>query len=207
MALPTTNLSLNAIHVEVGGTTGTTCSLNDSDIRGIATTDSNYDGGDGINQTSGTTVSIGEFRNASDTPSVTVSPSSSDVLYLWEGATCYAGIRYSSNGIEYINANGGSTTFSNTSRGNWLDSGNADEVWVEVSLDSHSGAGLNWLNSGTGTPRIRCDNSPTYGVLRNSPSGTTTATITASFYDASTGGTLLGTGSSILLRAQYVPAS
>ena len=36
MALPTSGaLSLNAIHVEAGGTTGTTCSLNDTDIRGL----------------------------------------------------------------------------------------------------------------------------------------------------------------------------
>jgi hypothetical protein len=65
MALPTTNISLNAIHVEVGGTSGTQVSLNDADIRGIGGTDSTYDGGDGINTTSGTTISIGEFRNAS----------------------------------------------------------------------------------------------------------------------------------------------
>ena len=33
MALPTSGaLSLNAIHVEAGGTSGTTASLNDSDI-------------------------------------------------------------------------------------------------------------------------------------------------------------------------------
>ncbi len=65
MPLPTTNISLNAIHVEVGGTSGTTVSLNDADVRGIGAPDSTYDGGDGINTTSGTTISIGEFRNAS----------------------------------------------------------------------------------------------------------------------------------------------
>ena len=66
MPLPTTNISLNAIHVEVGGTSGTTVSLNDADVRGIGAPDSTYDGGDGINTTSGTTISIGEFRNAQD---------------------------------------------------------------------------------------------------------------------------------------------
>ena len=64
MPLPTTNISLNAIHVEVGGTSGTQVSLNDADVRAIGTTDPTYDGGDGINTTSGTTISIGEFRNA-----------------------------------------------------------------------------------------------------------------------------------------------
>lgn len=66
MPLPTTNISLNAIHIEVGGTSGTTVSLNDADVRGIGAPDSTYDGGDGINTTSGTTISIGEFRNAQD---------------------------------------------------------------------------------------------------------------------------------------------
>ena len=36
MALPTSGaLSLDAIHVEAGGTTNTTASLNDTDIRGL----------------------------------------------------------------------------------------------------------------------------------------------------------------------------
>ena len=66
MPLPTTGISLNAIHVEVGGTSGTTVSLNDADVRGIGAPDSTYAGADGINTTSGTTISIGEFRNAQD---------------------------------------------------------------------------------------------------------------------------------------------
>lgn len=68
MPLPTTNISLNAIHVEVGGTSGTTVSLNDADVRGIGNPDATYAGGDGINTTSGTTISIGEFRNAQASP-------------------------------------------------------------------------------------------------------------------------------------------
>ena len=36
MALPSTGpLSLNEIHIEAGGSSGTLCSLNDADIRGI----------------------------------------------------------------------------------------------------------------------------------------------------------------------------
>lgn len=62
--LPLTNLTIDAIHDEVGGTTGTEVSLNDSDVRAISVTDSNYDGGDGINTTNETTISMGEFRNA-----------------------------------------------------------------------------------------------------------------------------------------------
>lgn len=65
MPLPATNLSLNAIHVEVGGSSGTSVSLNDADVRGIGAPDSTYAGSDGINTTSGSTISMGEFRNAS----------------------------------------------------------------------------------------------------------------------------------------------
>ena len=72
MPLPTTNRSLNAIHVEVGGTSGTQVSLNDADVRGIGSPDATYAGADGINTTSGTTISIGEFRNATDTWSATL---------------------------------------------------------------------------------------------------------------------------------------
>ena len=68
MPLPTTNISLNAIHVEVGGTSGTQVSLNDADVRSIGSPDTTYAGAEGINTTSGTTISIGEFRNATDTP-------------------------------------------------------------------------------------------------------------------------------------------
>jgi len=67
MPLPTTNIGLNAIHVEVGGTSGTEASLNDSDIRGIGAPDTTYAGSDGISTTSGSQISIGEFRNAVDT--------------------------------------------------------------------------------------------------------------------------------------------
>ena len=50
MALPTSGaLSLDAIHVEAGGTTNTTASLNDTDIRGLTAA-----AGKTINSTLGT---------------------------------------------------------------------------------------------------------------------------------------------------------
>ena len=65
--LPLTNLTIDAIHVEVGGSTTTTVSLNDADIRALNYPDATYAGGDGINTTSGTTISFGEFRNGFET--------------------------------------------------------------------------------------------------------------------------------------------
>ena len=68
MALPTSGaLTLDAIHVEAGGSTGTTCSLNDSDIRGLTAA-----AGKTINSTLGTTVDFDDFYGASLVSSFTM---------------------------------------------------------------------------------------------------------------------------------------
>ena len=53
-------ISLNDIHVEAGGTSGTTCSINDSDIRSLSPA-SGYT----IPTGSGTTIDFGDFCGAS----------------------------------------------------------------------------------------------------------------------------------------------
>lgn len=59
MALPTSGpLSLNQIHIEAGGTSGTTASINDADIRAL------------IGKASGTTMSFSEWYGASAGPVV-----------------------------------------------------------------------------------------------------------------------------------------
>ena len=61
MTLQTTGaISLNEIHVEAGGTTGTTCSLNDTDIRGLTAAS-----GKTINTTQETTIDFDSFYGAS----------------------------------------------------------------------------------------------------------------------------------------------
>ncbi|MDA0320422.1 MAG: hypothetical protein O3A90_14225 [Proteobacteria bacterium] len=61
MALPTSGaLSLNAIHVEAGGTSGTQCSMNDTDIRGLSPAS-----GKTINSTLGTQVDFNNYYGAS----------------------------------------------------------------------------------------------------------------------------------------------
>lgn len=52
-------ISLNEIHVEAGGTSGTTCSFNDSDIRGL-----NPASGKSINSTLGTQIAFNNFHGA-----------------------------------------------------------------------------------------------------------------------------------------------
>lgn len=69
MALATSGaLSLNEIHIEVGGTSGTTCSLNDSDIRNITEAS-----GKTINNTLGTTIDFNNFYGATNIPTWTIS--------------------------------------------------------------------------------------------------------------------------------------
>ncbi|WP_370060194.1 hypothetical protein [Neptunomonas phycophila] len=64
MALPTSGMiSLNDIHVEAGGSSGTACTINDSDIRGL------------INKSSGAAMDFADWYGASaalDTQTVTV---------------------------------------------------------------------------------------------------------------------------------------
>ena len=61
MALPTSGaLTLNAIHIEAGGSSGTTCSLNDTDIRGLTAAS-----GRTINSTQGTDIDFADFYGAS----------------------------------------------------------------------------------------------------------------------------------------------
>lgn len=61
MALATSGaLTLDQIHIEAGGTTGTTCSLNDSDIRGLTAAS-----GRTINSTLGTNIDFADFYGAS----------------------------------------------------------------------------------------------------------------------------------------------
>jgi hypothetical protein len=113
MPLPITNLSLDAIHVEVGGTSGTTVSLNDADVRNIGAPDSTYDGGDGINTTSGTTISIGEFRNASDISATTYYSSISAESYSSDSAVIASAdlqVFYSSGNIDVRLSAGDSST-------------------------------------------------------------------------------------------------
>ena len=64
--LDITNIDLDEIHVlGLGQNSGTTVSLDDSDVRafGLAQGDTVYTGGT-VNQTSGTTISLQKFRNA-----------------------------------------------------------------------------------------------------------------------------------------------
>ncbi len=79
MALQTSGaISLNQIHVEAGGTSGTQASLNDSDIRGLTAA-----AGKTINSTSGTEIDFADFYGASNAPfsTTTIGITEGDDLY------------------------------------------------------------------------------------------------------------------------------
>lgn len=58
---------MDEIHVKVGGTSGTSVSMNDTDVRGMAAPDATYAGSDGISTGNNSTIAIGEFRNGEHT--------------------------------------------------------------------------------------------------------------------------------------------
>lgn len=73
MALQTSGaISLNQIHIEAGGSSGTTVSINDADIRGL-TAASGYT----IPTGSGTAIDFGDFYGASSAHTITEGGSSS----------------------------------------------------------------------------------------------------------------------------------
>ena len=70
MALPTSGpLSLNQIHIEAGGTSGTTASINDADIRAL------------IGKASGTTMSFSEWYGASGSVTINLTIAADTLNY------------------------------------------------------------------------------------------------------------------------------
>ena len=95
MALPTSGaLTLDAIHVEAGGSTGTTCSLNDTDIRGLTP-----GSGKTINSTQGTTIDFDDFYCASSGFTMTLTNGSSISTSVGDYSTTTTSIRGFQSGV------------------------------------------------------------------------------------------------------------
>jgi len=125
-----------------------------------------------------------------------VSPLQAGVTRSATLATVVAGIRYSNTGEEFENAAGGSASYS-VSRGMWLDSGTADSVWVERVISSGS---LN--NSDPGAGRLQLNAIRTYAVQDTTTvGGAVTCSLTFNFYNAASGGSLIGSTGLITLSA------
>lgn len=116
--LPTTNVSLNDIHVEVGGTSGTQVSLNDVDVRAISPVNATY-APSGISQTSETSISMGLFRGAGVNLVTLRGTSGSPITYFDDSqsfgvsfGTASAGLRFQTDGdlVKYSNSTQVDTT-------------------------------------------------------------------------------------------------
>lgn len=90
MALPTSgSLSLNQIHIEADGTSGTTTSLNDTDIRGLTPA-----AGKTINSTQGTEIDFADFYGASGVTEIVIPTGTSNrtiLKYATENLSGYGG--------------------------------------------------------------------------------------------------------------------
>lgn len=117
-----------------------------------------------------------------------VAPSSLDVTSSTiEPDDCTAVIEYRTDGNEWVNdGNGGGIATVN--RNTWLTRGSASEVWIERTftgtLNEDFGAGRQQVTS---TKRLTAFRDGTI-----SGAGATSATVTVNFYDAASGGNLLG---------------
>ena len=84
MALPTSGLlTLNDIHQEAGGSSGTACTINDTDIRGL-----NAASGYTIPTSSGSAIEIGDFYGATQALSFVINNGQS--AYIGGGASQYS---------------------------------------------------------------------------------------------------------------------
>lgn len=127
-------------------------------------------------------------------PVVSVSAQTNDLTSI-SPANCVAGLRVSSTGIWYLSDNAG--TYS-TNIGTWLTSGLNSEVWVERTLVTGT---LN--NSDPGTGRLVCSSNRTYAVIDTTTGGgAVSCEFTLDFYDAASGGSLIGTCTVVLIASK-----
>lgn len=124
-----------------------------------------------------------------------VSPSSDSENNSNTDATCYAGVEFNLSGQE--KGRHFSTGTYSVARGDWLDSGQNTEVWVERTINSGS------LNGGDpGAGRLILSTTRSYGVQQTSL-GSQPCNVTFKFYDAASGGNQIGE-STVAMSALYL---
>ncbi len=169
MALPTSGaLSLNQIHVEAGGSSGATASLNDTDIRGLTP-----GSGKTINSTQGTTIDFDDFYGASSfTEDLTASGTSGTKTTTTGSGKSAVTTVYNGIGTTFSAAapmgSWSDQDYATTTRGSFkiydiFTSGGAGVAAniIQVVVDSSAGQGISWsafcgfryirLNSASGT--------------------------------------------------------
>ena len=129
---------------------------------------------------------LGSLIGHGVTAGLSVSPNSGAIYQFGVTGTVYAGVQFNTSGFEFRNAGASSQAFT-TSRGKWLDGGASSAVWIERTIN---GVGsLNWTDAGTG--RLQLSTTREFGVLQTTD-GQNVVNVTFDFYDAASGGSLLG---------------
>lgn len=143
----------------------------------------------------GTTILASQPRLA-----LIVDASDSDVFTYNSSGPVYAGVQFNSNDQELTTPASGTSGFT-ASLGDWLSSGNPNEVWVKFTYVS--GTLTDWNSLGAKDTLINCSTNPSYRIVRNSGNGQTTITGYFTFYDNSGGtGTPLDTTTNRTFRAE-----
>lgn len=129
------SLTLNEIHIEAGGSSGTACTINDSDIRGLQP-----GAGKTINTNSGTAIEIADFHGATNDPRISLTGSAyqTGTLTIQEHYSSFSLGPYTSytsriNG--YIHPSVASSTAStmpSSGLGAWISSGNPNYRNINV---------------------------------------------------------------------------
>lgn len=111
--------------------------------------------------------------------------------------TVFAGVRIDSDGGVYESDSSGNFS---TATYQWLDSGFAEDVWVERTVTAAPSA---WQTDTIGSSRVQLNTDQILRVSRAS-TGTETAEVTVSFYNAPSGGALLASGPITLVAERLV---
>jgi len=106
--------------------------------------------------------------------------------------TCYSGVTWNADGIEYINL--AANPVATNSQGAWLDSGTVAEVWVEVT-ETVGAFDIGPLG------RLQLNTSRVFYKVQSSV-GSSSVTCYFSFYDAASGGNLLATSATNTYTAE-----
>ena len=136
MALATSgSLTLNEIHIEAGGSSGTACTINDSDIRQL-----NPGAGRTINTNSGTAIEIADFYGATNDPRINLTGSAyqSGSMTIQTHYSSYSlgpYVSYTSRINGYVDSSVSSmvaSTMPSSGLGSWISSGNPNYRNVNV---------------------------------------------------------------------------
>lgn len=183
---------MSKVKVPVAGTIGRSVRVNPDATKGATLGVNLYDAdGTLLDLTALIQQIVNDALAAQDTatldePALAVSPSPDNITRtIVVSGTAYAILEFNTSGAEFANASGGSTAMTHP-RGSWLVAGTSAEVWVERVLDSGT---LNYADPGAG--RLQLNTTRTYGISRTI-TGIRTTTVTFNFYDAASGGNLLG---------------